>query len=167
MKGLLFTVAFVGVALSLGACSEDDAPVGGGGQGGETASSGGSGTASGGTDDNAAECPAPSDTLETDDLSPGASSVICYYAPSEGYCRELTSEFAIQYAEDGDKGAMGCTDAVVVTGGTCPMDTAVGRCVNWAADESRVYYECNKFDSIYPDGLEKGCTDLGGTWEAF
>lgn len=163
MRIHLSLIGLVASLLSLPACAGSD----GDDASSDTSTGGSAAGTGGGDDDNDEVCDAPSDTLEVDDFSAGKASVICYYAPSEGYCRELSSAASVGYAEAGDKAAMGCADAVVVTGGTCPLDTAVGRCVNWGTDESRVYYECNKFDAIYPDGLEKGCTDIGGTWEAF
>ena len=47
---------------------------------------------------------------------------------------------------------------------TTPTDLAIGRCQNWGTDEDRVYYACNKFDSILPQGFDVACAEFGGTW---
>lgn len=115
-------------------------------------------------DDNHEECPVPSDGYTADAISAGGAGVVCYYAPPEGYCRDIHSAATASAVEGGDKAAIGCADAIVVTDGACPTDLALGRCVGWSAEEDRVYYECNKFDEIYPDGLQAGCETGGGTW---
>lgn len=115
-------------------------------------------------DDNHEECPVPSDGYTADAISAGGAGVVCFYAPPEGYCRDIHSSATAAAVEAGDKAAIGCADAIVVTDGVCPGDLALGRCVGWSAEEDRVYYECNKFDEIYPEGLEVGCETGGGTW---
>ncbi len=115
-------------------------------------------------DDATGTCPQPADGYTADALSAGGSAITCYYAPPEGYCRQITSSASNDMAVTDGKAAIGCADAVAVTDGNCPTDLAIGRCENWGPDEDRVYYECNKFDNILPQGVDVACGEAGGTW---
>jgi hypothetical protein len=120
------------------------------------------------TDDNPdSDCTdAPSDAPTADAITTGGSGVACYYPPPEGYCREIASATAAQQVEGGDKAAIGCADAIVVTDGACPTDKAVGRCVNWSSEETRYYYTCNQYDALFAGGPQEACESVGATWEA-
>jgi hypothetical protein len=115
-------------------------------------------------DDADGDCPVPSDALTQDSISAGGASLTCFYAPPEGYCWESRDGFTLSSVATDGKGSVGCADGVAVTDGSCPLDLAIGRCDNWGTDEDRVYYECNKFDTIFPEGLDVACEDRGGTW---
>ena len=118
------------------------------------------------SDDATGTCPAPVDAPTADAVSSGGSSLMCFYAPPEGYCWESRSATTVEGAATNGKGSVGCTDGVAVTDGSCPTDKAIGRCDGWGAEEDRVYYECNKFDSIFPEGLDVACENNGGVWTA-
>jgi len=118
------------------------------------------------SDDATGDCPSPSDAPTADELTAGGQSLMCFYAPPEGYCWESRNGYTVEAAVTNGKGAVGCTDGVAVTNGVCPTDKAIGRCDGWGAEEDRVYYECNKFDAIFPDGIDKACADNGGIWTA-
>lgn len=126
------------------------------------------GPTDGETDDNPdGDCTdAPADAPTADAFTAGGSGVICYYGPPEGYCRDIASATAAQQVEGGDKAAIGCADAIVVTDGSCPMDGAVGRCLGWTAEETRYYYTCNQYDALFAGGPQESCETGGGTWEA-
>jgi hypothetical protein len=96
----------------------------------------------------------------------GGVVLMCYNAPPEGYCWESSNGWTVSTAVAEGKGAVGCTDGIAVTDGACPTDTAIGRCDGWGAEEDRVYYACNKFDPIHPEGLDVACEANGGTWTA-
>lgn len=118
------------------------------------------------TDDNpTGDClDAPSDAPTADAISAGGASVVCYYGPPEGYCRDLQSAASAQLVEGGDKAAIGCADALVITDGACPTDKLVGRC-QWTAEEVRYYYECNQYDALFAGGPQESCESVGGVWE--
>jgi hypothetical protein len=109
-------------------------------------------------------CDVPADGPTEDDVVAGGTSLMCYYPPPEGYCWEDRNGYTVEAVVTNGKGAVGCADGVAVTNGSCPLDLAIGRCDGWGAEQDRVYYECNKFDSIFPDGLDVACEANGGTW---
>jgi len=111
-------------------------------------------------------CDEPVDGPTADDVFTGGTSLMCYYPPPEGYCWENRNGYTVEAVVTNGKGAVGCADGVAVTNGSCPTDLAIGRCDGWGAEEDRVYYECNKFDSILPEGLDVACEANGGTWTA-
>ena len=115
-------------------------------------------------DDSGDDCPQPSDAPTSDAISSGGTTLMCYNAPPEGYCWETSNTWTVEKAASHGKGAVGCTDGIAITDGTCPTDTAIGRCDNWGTEEDRVYYACNKFGDILPDGLDADCQSRGGTW---
>lgn len=151
------------LALGLVACGDDTG--GGGGSGGES----GTTAASSGTVDStgaSGECasvPNVSDGPTADQVSPGASTVICYYyQPNEGYCRKVTDPGDVASFEANGKGAIGCTDAVIITDAECPLANATGKCTG-GIDAERIYYECTKFHAPQLDP-KKLCEDAGGTF---
>lgn len=119
------------------------------------------------TDDNpeAACADQPADAPSADAITPGGSGVICYYPPPIGYCRALASAADAQAVEGGDKAAIGCADAIVVTDGACPLDLAVGRCDGWTPTEARVYYTCNQYTQLFAGGPQESCESGGGAWQ--
>lgn len=140
-------------ALALGACggSDGDDETDGGGAGG-----GGAGAV------DCASATSASDGPTEDAVAAGAASLTCYYGqPSEGYCREITDPAAVQQYDSGGKGAIGCTDAVVVSDTPCPTLNSRGRCENNTIEAARVYYACSKF----PDPAAH-CAQIGGTFVA-
>jgi hypothetical protein len=149
-----------GVSLWLGflvaACGAEEADGGSAGTGDAT------GTTD--TDDNPdGGCTeAPDDAPTADAITSGGSSVICYYGPPEGYCRDIRDPGQAALVEGGDKAAIGCADAIVVTNGTCPTDELVGTCEEWMANEDRYYYTCNQYDELFAGGPEEACGS--GSW---
>ncbi len=104
-----------------------------------------------------------SDGPTTDqDISAGATVVTCYYAqPSEGYCRKITDSAKIaSYLSGKDKGAIGCKDAVILSG-ECPTKNAVGKCDANSIEAQRVYYSCSKFADPAAH-----CAQITGTYTA-
>jgi hypothetical protein len=156
----LFTLA---ISCSLTACGSDDPDDEGssGAGGGSSGGSGGSGTGGEMTGD----CSTPVSGAPTaDDIQSGASTVMCFYAPPEGYCREMEDEGIAETigSNPEDKGAIGCASAVVQTDASCPTEGAIAKCEGIsgsAASETRYYYPCNKF----PDPAAS-CEMLGGTY---
>ena len=104
-----------------------------------------------------------SDGPTTDqDIMAGATSMTCYYAkPSEGYCRKITDSASIaNYVSGKDKGAVGCKDAVILSG-ECPTKNAVGKCDANSIEAQRVYYSCSKFADPAAH-----CAQITGTYTA-
>ena len=119
------------------------------------------------TDDNPdLDCTeAPADAPAADAIAATGAGVICHYGPPEGYCREIVSALTAEQVAGGDKGAIGCADAIVVTDGACPTDALVGRCLDWTPEETRYYYTCNQYDALFAGGPQEACETGGGTWE--
>lgn len=150
-RWMLRAVTALAVA-SLVACSSD------------TASTADAGEEQGGGGSCASEKNAGNGPLQ-DSVSPGATKLICYYpVPTDGgYCRVITKQSDIDtfYRDTSNKGAIGCKDAVILTGGDCPTGNVVGKCDNGTVDASRVYYKCSKFADP-----KANCDAMQGTYTA-